>query len=90
MNTYRALTKAFIKSLSMSESRDKRTRITMRVVVGIVILFIFIPVAAFCAVMTYTLCDSLIYFNLVDIGVAMMLHLICLFTMFFVDVDCSS
>lgn len=83
MTTYRALTKAFIKSLQMSKSNDKRTRITMKVIVAIVVLFIFIPVAIFCALMTYALVDGLQFFHIEDIGVAMVFHMICLFTLFF-------
>jgi len=83
MTTYKALTKSFIKSLQMSQSNDKRTRITMKVIVAIVVLFIFIPVAVFCALMTYALVDGLSYFHIENVGVAMVFHLICLFTLFF-------
>lgn len=83
MSTYIALTKSFIKSLQMSKSSDKRTRITMKVVVAVVVLFIFVPVAIFCALMTYGLVDGLSYFHIEDLGVAMVFHMICLFSLFF-------
>ncbi|MBQ0014162.1 MAG: hypothetical protein KBS82_02415 [Oscillospiraceae bacterium] len=83
MSTYTALTKAFIKSLSMSKSNDKRTRITMKVIVAVVVLFIFVPVAIFCSLMTYSLVDNLSYFHIQDLGVAMVFHMISLFSLFF-------
>lgn len=83
MSTYKALTKSFIKSLQMSKSNDKRTRITMKVVVAVVVLFIFVPVAIFCSLMTYGLVDGLSYFHIEDLGVAMVFHMICLFSLFF-------
>ncbi len=55
----------------------------MKVIVAIVVLFIFIPVAVFCALMTYALVDGLSYFHIENVGVAMVFHLICLFTLFF-------
>ena len=83
MTTYRALTKAFIKSLAMSKSNDRRTRIILKFIVGLVVLFVFVPVAIFCGMMTYSLVSNLQFFHIQDLGVAMMLHTICLFTLFF-------
>ena len=83
MTTYKALTKAFIKSLQMSQANDKRTRVTMKVIVAVVVLFIFVPVAIFCAATTFALVDNLQYFHIEDLGVAMVFHMICLFTLFF-------
>ncbi len=83
MTTYLALSKAFIKSLQMSKSTDRRTRIILKFIIGLVVLFVFIPVAIFCAMMTYSLVTNLQFFHIQDLGVAMMLHTICLFTLFF-------
>ncbi len=83
MTTYLALTKTFIKSLQMSQSTDRRTRIILRIIVGLVVLFVFVPVAIFAALMTYSLVTNLQFFHIQDLGVAMMLHTICLFTLFF-------
>lgn len=83
MKTYRALTRTFVKSISMSKPATRRARMTMGALVAVVVMFIFIPVAVFCAVGTYALCNGLSFFGIQDLGLAMVFHLICLFTLFF-------
>ena len=83
MKTYKALTKTFIKSISMSKPATRRARLTMSALVAVIVFCIFIPVAIFCAVGTYALTEGLSFFGLQDLGIALVFHLICLFTLFF-------
>ena len=89
LTTYKALTKSFIKSIQMSKSTTKRTRIVMRVWVTLIMLFVLVPVAIFATLGTYAMTLNLKLLGdaqdllLVDLGVAVMFHLVCLFTLFF-------
>lgn len=89
LTTYKALTKAFVKSIQMSKSRNKRTQVIMRLWIFLIMFCVIVPVAIFATLGTYAMTVNLKLLGdaqgleLLDLGVAVMFHLVCLFTLFF-------
>lgn len=83
MNSYIALTKTFIKSLSMSKPKDKRRKLILKTLSFLVIFFIFIPCALLTTLFVYNSTKTLVGVGLDTFGLELIFYVISLFSIFF-------
>lgn len=83
MNSLLSLTKVFLKSLSMSSITDKKKKIIFSTLLGIVLLFIFLPFIFGCEIFVYWMTTSLKDVGYSTIGFEILCNIIAIFTFFF-------
>ncbi|MDE6435690.1 MAG: hypothetical protein K2L07_15860 [Lachnospiraceae bacterium] len=83
MNSYITLTKTFIASISMSPPQDKRRKV-MIIILSLFGLFgVLLPVAIAVGVLVNLMTKTLLPINCEALGIQLMFHVICLFTVVF-------
>ena len=83
MNRYLTLTKTFIASISMSQPQDRRRKIMIVILSFFAIFGVLLPVTVAVGVLVYLMTKTLIPVSCEALGIQLMLHVICLFTVIF-------
>ena len=82
MNSYFSLSKSFIKSLSMSDSKGFK-KIGFSFLLLLVLFFIFIPFIFGVGVLTYSMTESLLEVDFESVGIELLCILMSLFIFIF-------
>ncbi len=87
MNNYFSLTKTFLGSVGMSEGQDKKRKRFIAFLAALVVLLVLLPACIAVCIYTSTLTSMLMhaenYTECYAMGVEMMYHIICIFTIVF-------
>ena len=83
MNSYLTLTKTFIASISMSPPQDKRRKIMIVILSLFGIFGVLLPVAIAVGILVKLMTETLIPIGCESLGIQLMFHVICLFTVIF-------
>ena len=83
MNSYITLTKTFIASISMSQPQDKRRKVMIIILSLFGIFGVLLPVAVAVGVLVNLMTKTLIPIGCESLGIQLMFHVICLFTVIF-------
>lgn len=83
MNSYFTLTKTFIASIRMSSPQDKRRKIMIAILAFFALFGVLLPVTVGIEVLVNLMTHALIPVGCETLGIQLMLHVICLFTIIF-------
>lgn len=83
MNSYLTLTKTFIAAIGMSEPQDKRRKIMIVILSLFGIFGVLLPVAVAVGILVKLMTETLMPLNCASLGIQLMFHVICLFTVIF-------
>ncbi len=83
MNSYITLTKTFIASISMSKPQDKRRKIMIVLLSFFAFFCILLPVTFAVGILVKLMTETLIPIGCESLGIQLMFHIICLFTVIF-------
>lgn len=83
MNSYKTLTKTFIAAISMSKPQDKRRKIMIAILSTFAIFGVLLPVCIGVGVLVNLMTKTLMPIGCEALGIQLMLHVICLFTLVF-------
>lgn len=83
MNSYLTLTKTFIAAISMSAPQDKRRKIMIVILSLFGIFGVLLPVAIAVGILVKLMTETLIPIGCESLGIQLMFHVICLFTVIF-------
>lgn len=83
MNSYITLTKTFIASISMSRPQDKRRKVMIIILSLFAIFGVLLPVTTAVGVLVNLMTQTLIPIGCEALGIQLMFHVICLFTVIF-------
>lgn len=83
MNRYFTLTKTFIASISMSPPQDKRRKIMIAILAVFALFCVLLPVTIGVGIIVNLMTTTLLPFGCETLGIELMLHVICLFTVIF-------
>lgn len=83
MNSYLTLTKTFIAAIGMSEPQDKRRKIMIVILSLFGVFGVLLPVAVAVGILVKLMTETLIPLNCESLGIQLMFHVICLFTVIF-------
>lgn len=83
MNSYLTLTKTFIAAISMSAPQDKRRKIMIVILSLFGIFGVLLPVTIAVGILVKLMTETLIPIGCESLGIQLMFHVICLFTVIF-------
>lgn len=83
MNRYLTLTKTFIAAISMSEPQDKRRKVMIAILSLFGVFGVLLPVTIAMGVLVHLMTQTLIPVGCEPLGIQLMFHVICLFTLIF-------
>lgn len=83
MNRYLTLTKTFIAAISMSEPQDKRRKVMITILSLFGVFGVLLPVTIAMGVLVHLMTQTLIPAECEPLGIQLMFHIICLFTLIF-------
>ncbi|MBQ9983322.1 MAG: hypothetical protein IJP29_01900 [Lachnospiraceae bacterium] len=83
MNRYLTLTKTFIAAISMSEPQDKRRKVMITILSLFGVFGVLLPVTIAMGVLVNLMTQTLIPVGCESLGIQLMFHIICLFTLIF-------
>ena len=83
MNRYLTLTKTFLAAISMSEPQDKRRKVMIAVLSLFGVFGVLLPVTIAVGVLVNLMTTTLQPIGCEPLGIQLMFHLICLFTLIF-------
>lgn len=83
MNSYITLTKTFIASIGMSQPQDKRRKVMIIILSLFGIFGVLLPVAVAVGILVNLMTKTLIPVGCESLGIQLMFHVICLFTVIF-------
>lgn len=83
MNRYFILTKTFISAIRMSKPQDKKRKIMILFLSLFAILGVLLPVTIGVGVLVKLMTDTLIPIGYETLGIQLMFHIICIFTIVF-------
>lgn len=83
MNSYRTLTKTFIAAIGMSEPQDKHRKIMIIILSLFGVFGVLLPVALCVGILVKLMTETLIPVGCASLGIQLMFHVICLFTVIF-------
>lgn len=83
MNSYITLTKTFIAAIGMSEPQDKRRKIMIVILSLFGVFGVLLPVCIGVGLLVKLMTETLIPVDCAPMGIQLMFHIICLFTVIF-------
>ena len=83
MNNYFSLLKVFLRSIAMSDIKDKKKRLLFNILLFFVVIFIFLPFVIFCGTFVYGVTDMFNEIGYPTVGFELMCVLISVFTFIF-------
>lgn len=83
MNSYLTLTKTFIAAISMSQPQDKRRKVMIAILSLFALFGILLPISVGVGILVNLMTKTLLPIGCESLGIQLMLHVICLFTLVF-------